>query len=211
MRCCFVFLLTIFLGVSARQLAAKASNDNDDANRAFAAKLDIIAAPMPAYPFAARVASLQGRGIYQITFDPESGLARKVTVLHSTGYALLDQAAIDSLSKWRIKAHRANAIKVPVNFGIEGETAARLRGDDPNVLYAVPPHFPVLAAGLGVNHAYPRHGRFQLYIDPSTGRVTDVKILETTGLGSFDTAAVRAFRQWRFRPRTLTQFVIPMS
>jgi TonB family protein len=65
--------------------------------------------------------------------------------------------------------------------------------------------------GTGVRPAHPRRGRFQLDIDPATGQVKDVTILETTGLWSFDSAAVQAFRQWRFRPHTLTQFVIPMS
>lgn len=171
----------------------------------------MLAAPMPEYTYAARVAHLQGRGLYQVNFDPQSGLVREVTVLHSTGFALLDEAAIDSLHKWRIKPHTSKTIRVPVNFSIESETAARLRGNDPNVLYAPPPHFPMVAAGLGVNPGYPRHGRFQLNIDPSSGLVTDVKILETTRRWSFDIAAVQAFRQWRFRPHTLTKFVVPMG
>jgi TonB family protein len=210
-RCSLVFLLTIFLALSPRLLLAKAPSGTDDANQAVAAKAGMLAAPMPEYPYAARVANLQGRGLYQVNFDPGSGLVREVTVLHSTGYALLDETAIASLRKWRIKPHISNHIKVPVNFQMEGETAARLRGIDPNVLYGPPPHFPIVAAGLGVNPAYPRRDRFQLSIDPSSGLVTDVKILETTGRWSFDNAAVRAFRQWRFRPHTLTKFVIPMG
>ncbi|MGH8094594.1 MAG: TonB family protein [Chthoniobacterales bacterium] len=165
---------------------------------------------MPEYPYAARVANLQGKGLYQVSFDPQSGRVREVTVLHSTGSALLDETAIDSLQTWRIKPHISKEMKVPVSFQIRGDTAARLRGIDPNVLYAPPPHFPIVANGLGVNPAYPWYGRFQLNIDPSNGLVTEVKILETTGRWSFDTAAVRAFRQWRFRPRTLKKFVIPM-
>lgn len=171
----------------------------------------MIVAPMPEYPYAAQVARLQGRGLYQVSFDPQSGLARKVSVLHSTGYTLLDETAIDSLQKWRIKPHTSETITVPINFQIPGKTAARMRGIDPNVLYAPQPRFPTVAAGLGVNPAYPRRGRFQLNIDPSSGLVTDVKILETTGMWSFDTAAVRAFRQWRFRPHSLTKFIIPMN
>ena len=166
---------------------------------------------MPEYPYAARVANLQGSGLYQVSFDPQSGLVREVTVLHSTGYALLDETAIHSLHKWRSKPQSSEKITVPINFQMKGETAARLRGNDPNVLSAPQPHFPIVAAGLGVNPAYPRRGRFQLNIDPSSGLVTDVKILETTGRWPFDTAAVRAFRQWRFRPHTLTKFIVPFS
>jgi TonB family protein len=41
--------------------------------------------------------------------------------------------------------------------------------------------------------------------------VSDVKILETTRDWQFDTAAVRAYRQWRFRPHTLTKFIVQIG
>jgi TonB family protein len=206
-----IFLLTILPAISPEPLLAKARGDPDDAFHSMAAKAGLLAAPMPDYPYAARVAELQGRGLYLVSFDPESGLVREVAVLHSTGYAILDETAIHALHRWRIKPHTSKKIAVPINFELNGERSARLRGSDPNILYAPQPHFPIVAAGLGVNHAFPRHGRFQLNIDPSSGLVTDVKILETTRDWRFDTAAVRAYRQWRFRPHTLTKFIVPIG
>jgi TonB family protein len=100
----------------------------DDATRSMIAKAGLLAAPLPEYPHQARVAELQGRGLYLVRFDSERGLAREVTVLRSTGYAILDEAVIDSLHKWRIKPHKSEEIKVPINFQLKGERLARMRG-----------------------------------------------------------------------------------
>jgi protein TonB len=41
--------------------------------------------------------------------------------------------------------------------------------------------------------------RVELLVDP-TGRVVDVRILESSGFSALDTAAVQTVREWRFRP-----------
>jgi protein TonB len=41
--------------------------------------------------------------------------------------------------------------------------------------------------------------RVELFVDP-TGRVADVRILESSGFSALDAAAVQAVREWRFRP-----------
>lgn len=41
--------------------------------------------------------------------------------------------------------------------------------------------------------------RVELLVDP-TGRVADVRILESSGFSALDAAAVQAVREWRFRP-----------
>ena len=41
--------------------------------------------------------------------------------------------------------------------------------------------------------------RVELFVDP-TGRVADVRILESSGFSALDAAAVQAVRDWRFRP-----------
>ena len=39
----------------------------------------------------------------------------------------------------------------------------------------------------------------ELLVDPS-GRVVDVRVLESSGFGALDAEAVKTVRDWRFRP-----------
>jgi protein TonB len=41
--------------------------------------------------------------------------------------------------------------------------------------------------------------RVELFVDP-TGRVADVRVVESSGFSALDAAAVQAVREWRFRP-----------
>jgi TonB family protein len=162
---------------------------------------------VPVYPYVARRDYLQGKGLYLIRFHPETGQVREVSVVHSSGHEILDQVAVGALHQWRIKPHTFDKIKVPFNFELDGERAALLRAIGDNLLYAVQPQYPLAAAAHGVAG----RGRFQLTINPSTGLVTDVQILETTHDQRLDAAAVKALRQWRFRARTLQRLVVPID
>jgi hypothetical protein len=48
-------------------------------------------------------------------------------------------------------------------------------------------------------------------VDPATGRVTSVSMIKSTGHDILDNAALRALRQWRYRPRAITTFEIPIQ
>ena len=54
-------------------------------------------------------------------------------------------------------------------------------------------------------------GRFRLFVDPRTGLVTDVQTLETTHDTRLDAAAVKALRQWRFKPNTVRKLTVPID
>ena len=200
-------LTTILLTVSTQRLTAKAAPESDGAARLAEALADLLARPVPEYPYAARKDYLQGRGLYLVRFDPGSGLVREVSVVHSSGHTILDQAALGALRQWRIKPHTFEKVKIPFNFEIEGDRAALMRAVGHNLLYAVEPHYPLEAGAHGVAG----RGRFQLVINPSTGLVKDVQTLETTHDVRLDVAAVKALRQWRFRPHTLTKLTVPIS
>jgi TonB family protein len=45
----------------------------------------------------------------------------------------------------------------------------------------------------------------------ASGRVTGAKMIESTGDRRFDEAALRKFRQWRFKPGTPPQVKIPIT
>ena len=49
-------------------------------------------------------------------------------------------------------------------------------------------------------------------VDPTSGKVTCAKILQSTGNAAYDDAAVRKFRQWRFKPGATARHVkIPIT
>jgi TonB family protein len=202
-----ILLTTLLLVISPQRLPAKAAPNSDEAARVAEALADLLARPVPEYPYAARRDYLQGQGLYLVRFDRGTGLVREVAVVHSSGHPILDQAALGALRQWRIKPHTFEKIKVPFNFELDGERAALLRAVGHNLLYAVQPRYPLEAGAHGVAG----RGRFQLIINPSTGLVNDVQILETTHDGRLDAAAVKALRQWRFRPHTLTKLNVPVS
>ena len=45
----------------------------------------------------------------------------------------------------------------------------------------------------------------------SSGKVTAAKLLESTGVHEYDEAALKAFRQWRFKPGTAPHVKIPIT
>ncbi len=53
------------------------------------------------------------------------------------------------------------------------------------------------------------YGLYRMIVDPNTGRVVEVKVLDTSSSARIDDAALKAFRQWRFRPHTVTSATIP--
>jgi TonB family protein len=76
----------------------------------------IVNYPYPEYPFEARAQHMMGSGVFLMTFNPD-GHVENVEVLQSTGYPLLDSAALQAFQKWRaIKNPPFLQAKVPVTF-----------------------------------------------------------------------------------------------
>jgi TonB family protein len=173
------------------------------------ARKELISTPAPKYPTVARRDRLEGAGVFHIHFDIQTGQVRRVTVLHSTGHAVLDEASIIALRQWKIKPHTFQEIKVPLSFRLVADdpTSASASAHRESILYAPAPRYPLSALAEGV----PGRGLFQLLIDTNTGQVTEVKILHTSGDVRLDSAALKAFRQWRFRPHTLKKLTVPMN
>jgi TonB family protein len=201
------WLATLRKGTKIRQIKPGISEDNEakDAGNFDDVKADLLVWHKPEYPYAARRDFLQGKGLYLVRFDLKTGWATEASIARSSGHAILDQSALQAMRQWRIKPHTYAKIKVPINFILSGDEAALLRAIGPNLLYAVPPRYPLAASAHGVAG----NGRFQLIINPSTGLVTEVQTLQTTHDQRLDAAAVKAFRQWRFRPHTLQRLVVP--
>lgn len=85
---------------------------------------DYLHNPKPAYPHASRRLGEQGKVLLRV-FVGATGLAEKVEIKLSSGFARLDQAAEDAVGRWRfVPAKRGEQaiaawVQVPITFQLE--------------------------------------------------------------------------------------------
>lgn len=76
----------------------------------------VLYAPRPEYTLDARHYHLEGAGVYAMQVLPD-GTVASVEVIKSSGYTILDQAAISALRKWRFRPRSSGrVVKTPINF-----------------------------------------------------------------------------------------------
>jgi len=68
------------------------------------------------------------------------------------------------------------------------------------------PRYPAGARSAGMKG----EGIFLLHVRMSTGEVDRVEVYRSTGFRALDIEAIRALRQWRFRPGTYDRIRIPI-
>src|SRR6266536_1542746 len=74
-------------------------------------------------------------------------------------------------------------------------------------IYAPRPAYPYEARTKHMTGS----GIVLLIVDPSSGNVTSAQLLRSTGQEILDTAALRAFRRWRFKPGSVHKVKIPIN
>jgi TonB family protein len=74
-------------------------------------------APRPEYPEAARKQHLEGAGVVAIHIKPD-GSVESVRVVKSTGYKILDDAAIRGFSRWRFRPRSLKVVTVPIQYAM---------------------------------------------------------------------------------------------
>lgn len=77
---------------------------------------NMIFKPRIPYPYAARDKRMEGRGLLELTVDRQTGVVRRARMLRSTGFKLLDDAALSAFLKARFRPGTPSPVKVPVNF-----------------------------------------------------------------------------------------------
>jgi protein TonB len=83
----------------------------------------MLSHPTPGYPAKARARHLSGTGVYELQVE-ETGEVSSVTVISSTGYPILDSAAIKTLKQWRFRPHTTLVrVKVPITFSMPGKSS----------------------------------------------------------------------------------------
>jgi protein TonB len=81
--------------------------------------------PPPAYPALARRAREQGKVVLRVLVTP-AGMAQRVEVRSSSGSNRLDEAALDTVKRWRFVPARQGVeaisawVLVPISFSLEG-------------------------------------------------------------------------------------------
>jgi len=74
-------------------------------------------------------------------------------------------------------------------------------------IYAPRPNYPSEARSQRITGS----GVCVVSVDPRNGSVTEASMAQSTGDPRLDNAAIRAFRQWRFKPGTVSKVKIPIE
>ena len=74
-------------------------------------------------------------------------------------------------------------------------------------LYAPRPQYPYEARSRHITGS----GVITMHVDPGSGNVTSAEVTQSIGSPILDSAAVSAFRQWRFRPGTASSVRAPIT
>ena len=80
------------------------------------AKQLLLFATKPSYPHEAYRMRVSGNGVFDLTFDYETGHLREIHVVKSTGNNFLDGHAIGALKLWKAKPRSIHILRVPINF-----------------------------------------------------------------------------------------------
>ena len=90
------------------------------AMRAGSVKALTLYAPKPSYPYEARRGGVTGSGIAQLTVNSGTGNVIEARMSQSTGNAILDNATVETLRRWRFKPGVASNVDVPITYTLSG-------------------------------------------------------------------------------------------
>jgi TonB family protein len=189
---------TIFAATDVNEGGSKSRSISEEEARTFA-----IYAPIPRYPYEARVKHMQGSGLALLTVDRRTGYVTSARMLESTQHQILDDEAVKAFRAWRFKPETVSVVRIPVLFGMRRTQLVPGGG----AMYGLKPEYPREARVKGLTGK----GVVSMKIDPRTGYVRSAWMQKSTGHRILDDAALQALRQWRFKPRTLTTVDVPIQ
>ena len=80
-------------------------------------------------------------------------------------------------------------------------------GSPSGLVKKIEPEYPI---GF-VIHGAKGTGRFRLTINPKSGLVDEVKVVQSTGYRELNELAVKALLQWQFKPGTPSPVAVPVE
>jgi len=81
---------------------------------------NFLSAPQPPYPYEARAHHITGSGVCLMKFDPRTGECTDAQMIQSTGNNLLDQSAVSTFRRWRVKPGSVTEVRHPITFTMAG-------------------------------------------------------------------------------------------
>lgn len=112
-----VTVVCLFLGLWTATLGAQPTTGITTGGKVAALSTDdIITRPSLDYPYEDRRNYHQGRGLYRVILDSKTGRAGNVTVIKSTGWTSLDNAAVRGLRQLRMKPGKWKQVDFPVAY-----------------------------------------------------------------------------------------------
>jgi periplasmic protein TonB len=84
------------------------------------AKALALYAPRPSYPYQARRGNVTGSGVAELSVNSGNGNVIDAHMAQSTGSAVLDNATIETLRRWKFKPGVASNIAVPITYTLTG-------------------------------------------------------------------------------------------
>jgi len=76
----------------------------------------LIKAVRPEYYWEARVRHRAGSGVFDLSFDYETGHLREIHVVRALPDPIMQKATIDALKQWQAKPRSIHVLRLPVKF-----------------------------------------------------------------------------------------------
>src|SRR5438552_15287479 len=133
------------------------------------------------------VVNRDGEVVGVVTSAGEKTIARPSAALDS----LLSRVAAGVQARWPATARKSDTPRATPK---------------PRLVYAPAPAFPPSASVPGLSGT----GRFRLSFD-AQGNVTNIQVIQSTGNGLFDEAAIRTLRQWKSSPGQGWVVTVPLT
>jgi periplasmic protein TonB len=83
---------------------------------------EIVHLVAPTYPLTARRKGIEGAVLLRVRFDA-SGRPEDISVMTSSGSAMLDDAARDAVMRWRFRGGVAGSLELPITFRLVAAAA----------------------------------------------------------------------------------------